>query len=310
MQTILGSGGAIGQDLASLLVEHTDRIRLVSRNPQPVDPGNEPFPADLTRADDVMRAVEGSDVAYLVAGLQYKADVWEAEWPLVMNNVLAACRTHGTRLVFFDNVYMYDRDHLGAMDEDTPVRPSSRKGEVRARIADVLMEADARGDVRALIARSADFYGPGRQKNSVLTQSVFERLVAGKSAQWLMSSGCRHSFTFTPDASKGTAILGNSDDAFGQVWHLPTAPQAPTGEQWIDAIAAALGVESRVQVAGDFLMRVLGLFVPVLREVREMAYQYDRDYVFLSEKFDERFGLEPTSIDEGIARIIAADYPR
>ena len=225
-----------------------------------------------------------------------------------MDNVIAACRAHDCKLVFFDNMYMYDRDQLAAMDENTPVRPTSRKGAVRAAIAETLLDAARQGDIEALIARCADYYGPGRQANSVLTLTVFERLANGKPAQWLMSLDHRHSFTFTPDASRGTAMLGNTPDAYGGVWHLPTAPSPPTGREWIEKIAAALDVPPKSQVAGDFMMRLIGLVSPTLREVREMAYQYDRDYEFLSDKFNRRFDFTPTPYDVGIQAVIDTDY--
>lgn len=308
MQTILGGGGTIGLELARVLPEYTDKVRIVSRNPRKVTPENEVHTANLLDPEEVLGAVAGSDVAYLAVGLPYKASVWETQWPVVMRNAIEACRTSGSKLVFFDNIYMYDRDYLSPMDEDTPVRPTTRKGVVRAKIADMLMEAVEKGKVDALIARCADFYGPGKQKNSVITQTVFERLAAGKSAQWLVSVNHIHSFTYTPDASLATAMLGNTDDAYGQVWHLPTAAKPPTGREWIDMIAEELQVKPRVQVASNFMMSAIGLFSPTLREVKEMSYQYDRDYDFRSDKFNRRFDFNPTEYKEGIKTVVTIDY--
>ena len=308
MQTVLGAGGTIGLELGRILAEFTDRVRLVSRSPEKVIGSNEVFAADLLDREAVQRAVDGSDVAYLVAGLPYKARIWQEQWPVVMRNTIAACRKQGAKLVFFDNIYMYDRDHLSPMDEDTPIRPTSKKGQVRADIANLLMDASGRGEVDALIARSADFYGPGKQQNSVLTQTVFERLASGRAGQWLLSADHKHSFTYTPDAARATAILGNTGDAYGEVWHLPTAANPPTGREWIEAIASELGVEPKVQVVSNFLMVMMGLIIPALREVREMAYQYDRDYDFVSAKFNQRFDFEPTPHLEGIREVIEADY--
>lgn len=308
MQTILGGGGIIGLDLARLLPDYTDRVRIVSRNPRPVIPSNEVHPADLLDADAVARAVAGSEIAYLLVGLPYKASVWEAQWPIVMRNTIDACRASGSKLVFFDNIYMYDRNHLSPMDENTPVRPTTRKGEVRARIADMFMDAVQKGTIDGLIARCADFYGPGRQKNSVLTQTVFERLASGKSAQWLLSADHIHSFTYTPDASRATAMLGNTSDAYGDVWHLPTAPEPPTGKQWVEMVAAELGARPRVQVATNLMLSIVGIFSPSLREVKEMAYQYDRDYDFRSDKFNRRFEFQPTQYEQGVKAVVNADY--
>ena len=308
MQTILGGGGPIGLELARILPDYTERVRIVGRNPEKVIPENEVFVANLLDSGEVRDAVAGSDVAYLLVGLPYKASVWEAQWPKVMRNTIEACRTSGSKLVFFDNIYMYDREHLSPMDENTPVRPTTRKGAVRAMIADMLMEAVQKDQVDALIARCADFYGPGRQKNSVLTQTVFERLASGKSAQWLLSADHIHSFTYTPDASLATAMLGNTDDAYGQVWHLPTTEKPPTGREWIEMIAEELEAKPRVQVASNFMMSAVGLFSPTLREVKEMAYQYDRDYDFRSDKFNRRFDFTPTTYRQGIKAVVDADY--
>lgn len=308
LQTILGAGGTIGLEMARILPEYADRVRLVGRNPKQVLSSNEVFAADLLDAGQVAKAVEGSDVAYLLVGLPYKAAVWEAQWPVLMRNAIAACRASGCKLVFFDNIYMYDRDRLAPMDESTPVRPSSRKGKVRAGVAQIFMDAVHKGDIQGLIARSADFYGPGKQKGSVLTQVVFERLAAGKAAQWLLSADCIHSFTFSPDAARGTAMLGNTADAYGGVWHLPTAPNPPTGRQWIEAIAKELGAKPRVQLVSNWLMSVMGLVFPPLRELKEMAYQYDRDYDFVSDKFNRRFAYTPTSYEQGIRAVVEADY--
>lgn len=310
MQTILGSGGAIGIELAKALKQYTGNIRLVSRNPQAVNPDDHLFSADLTQPADVLKAVEGSKVVYLTVGLPYKTKVWQTTWPIVMKNVIGACQTHHARLVFFDNIYMYDPDFLGAMTEKTPIRPVSKKGAVRAQIAEMILHAVERGGLQAIVARSADFYGPSIHNTSVLTEIVFKNFSNGKKANWLASEKYRHSFTYTPDAGRATALLGNTPDAFNQVWHLPTAPNPFTGKEWIETIANEMGVEPKFQVVPKLLVRIIGLFVPIMKETVEMMYQYDRDYVFDSSKFEKRFAFKPTPYLEGIKNIIQKDYAR
>jgi nucleoside-diphosphate-sugar epimerase len=309
MQTILGSGGAIGIELAKVLPQYTNDIRLVSRNPVSVNSGDTLLAADLTQAADVDKAVAGSEVVYITVGFAYSTQLWREVWPALMENVINACKTHGAKLVFFDNVYMYDPAHIPHMTEETPVAPTSNKGQVRKQIAEMLLNAHAQGEVQGVIARAADFYGPSIQTTSVLTETVFKQLAAGKNPQWFASTNYKHAFTYTPDAGKATALLGNTDDAYGQVWHLPTAPNPPTGQAWITQIGAAMNKEvTGVQVLPKWLMRALGIFVPFMREIYEMAYQYDRDYVFDSSKFTERFGVEATPYAQGIAEIIEVDY--
>ena len=124
---------------------------------------------------------------------------------------MSICESEGCKLVFFDNVYMYDKDHLNPMNEDTLVNPPSKKGQIRAQIAQMIMEKVKTGKVKALIARSADFYGPSIKNGSILTETVFKPLSTSKTANWLANDSFRHSFTFTPDAGKATALLGNSE---------------------------------------------------------------------------------------------------
>jgi multiple sugar transport system substrate-binding protein len=154
VHTILGANGAIGRELSPLLRTAGVRVRQVARRPRAEDPADEIVAADLLDAAATAAAVAGSEVAYLLAGLRYDPRVWAAEWPVLMRNAIDACRRHGCRLVFFDNVYVYGRVD-GAMTENTPYNPCSRKGEVRARLATTLMDAVRRGELTAMIVRAA-----------------------------------------------------------------------------------------------------------------------------------------------------------
>jgi nucleoside-diphosphate-sugar epimerase len=308
MQTILGSGGVIGTELAAILPAYTDKIRLFSRNPARVNEADELMKGDLMREQDVMKAVEGAKVVYLTAGLAYRLEVWEKQWPVIMENVISACQIHNARLVFFDNIYMYDPGHIGYMNETTPVRPGSKKGKIRASIAQMLMEEVEKGKLTALIARSADFYGPGTQRNSMLSNIVFNKYASKSTANWPCSLQYKHTFTFTPDAAKGTALLANATGTYNQVWHLPTSKELFTGKDWIQTIASEMGVKPKVQVAPVFMFRLMGTFNPVMKELVEMLYQYDRDYVFDSTKFEKRFEFYATPYLEGIRHTCSADY--
>lgn len=308
MQTILGGGGAIGVELAKALPQYTDHIRIVSRNPQKVNDTDQLLAADLTKADDIYRAVEGSEIVYVTVGFPYRSKVWGATWPPFIENVIKACQAHNAKLVFFDNIYMYNPEYLGRMTEDTPIGPVSKKGEIRMQIAKMIMDEVEAGRLTALIARSADFYGPSIKNTSVLTETVFNNLSKGKKAQWLISTKFKHAYTYTPDAGKATALLGNTEDAYNQVWHLPTDKNTLNGDQWIEAIANELNVKPGVQLASRFMVKVLGLFNPIMKEFVEMLYQYDRDYVFDSSKFENRFNLKPTTYQEGIKTIVETNY--
>ncbi|MFN9324125.1 MAG: NAD-dependent epimerase/dehydratase family protein [Flavobacteriales bacterium] len=298
MQTILGANGVIGNELSKLLPQYTDKVRQVSRNPKKVNATDETMAADLLDPKAVSDAVKGSDVAYLVAGLKYDAKVWVDQWPRVMRNTIDACKRHGTKLVFFDNVYAYGKVD-GVMSEDTPYNPCSKKGEVRATIATTLMDEVKRGELQAMIVRAADFYGPGAAL-SLTHATVFERLRAGKTPQWVGNAKAVHTFTFTPDAGRSVALLGNTPSAYGQMWHALTSKEDMTGEQFVRFACELAGKPYKIQVAPRWMLSLMGLFVPVLRENKEMMYQFEHDYRFESSKLERALNVQPTDYRTGI----------
>lgn len=309
MQTILGAGGAIGTELAKALTAYTHHIRLVSRNPKKINANDELHPWDLTDSLGISNAIKGSEIVYVTVGFPYQTKAWQALWPSFMRSVIEACKTHHSRLVFFDNMYMYDSGQLQNMTEKTSINPTSAKGKVRAELNRMIFDAVEKDDLKAMIVRAADFYGPFNT-TSMLIETVFKPLKNGKKANWLGSVHCKHSFTYTPDAAKATAILGNDPAAYRQVWHLPTAKNPPTGKEWIEMAAREIGVKARYQSAGKMLVRFLGLFNPTLKELVEMMYQYNRDYIFDSTKFETAYKFTPTPYAEGVKKIVELEYRR
>lgn len=304
MQTILGAGGAIGTALSGELKLYDTDIRLVSRNPKKVNESDELFAGDITDASVVDKAVEGSDVTYLTAGLQYKFKVWQEQWPLIMRNTINACKKHKSKLVFFDNVYMYDPDYLENLTEETPVRPVSKKGKVRAEIAAMLLSEIESENLEGMIVRSADFYGPG-VNSSVMMETGYKKLKAGKKPMWIGNPKAFHSMTFVPDAAKATALLGNTPDAYRQIWHLPTEDLKLTGAQWTKLFAGQMGRPPKFSSISGGMIRFLGLFAPFFRELGEMMYQFDNNYFFNCEKFKSRFpDFLITPPEEGVRQTV------
>lgn len=303
IQTILGANGTIGKVLAKELKNYTNQIRLVSRNPKKVNETDVLFPADLSDAAMVDKAIEGSSVVYLVVGFDYNIKIWRDKWPKLMKATIDACIKNKAKLVFFDNMYLYDIKTIGHMTEDSPINPPSNKGLVRKEIAEMLMNEVKANNLTALIARAPDFYGPDNEK-SFLTEVVYKNLLKGKRPNWFMDTTKMHSFIYTPDAAKATAILGNTPEAFNQVWHLPTDPKALTGQEWIELFNKEMKTSKKVMVLPMFMLRLLGIFMPLMREMPEMMYQYDRDYLFDSSKFNSRFNFTPTTYETGVRQIV------
>lgn len=303
MQTILGASGQIGQELArSLKRNFTDDIRLVSRNPRKVNDTDRLHRADLLDSAQTMSAVEGSDIVYLTAGLPMDTKLWVEQWPVMMRNVIEACAAHGVRLVFFDNTYMYPQT-AEPHTESMRFEPNGDKGRVRAAIANDLLEAMAQGRVNAMICRGPEFYGPGKTQ-SITNSAILEPLRNGKAARVFLRDDTLRSLIFTPDASRAMALLGNTEDAYGQTWHLPCDDHRLTYRDLISLAARILATEPRYSVLRHWQLRLAGLFNPTIRDAAELLPRYAQDNIFVSDKFRARFpDFQVTSFAEGLAQL-------
>jgi len=306
MHTILGAGGPVANALTKELMKANQTIRLVSRKPvQTTGPNVTWQKADLLNYNEVLAAAKGSTVIYLVAGLVYDKDIWQAQWPVIMQNVINVTKATGARLIFFDNVYMYGLVN-GPMIETTPYKPSSVKGKIRAGIADMLMNEVKAGNINASIARAPDFYGTD-STNSFVDMMVLSNYSKKKSAQWIGDPNKKHNFIYVPDAGKAMYLLGQNPDSDNQIWHLPTPP-AITGKQFIAIAAHIYNLKPKYMSIKKFMLWIIGLFQKVVMGTVEMYYQYEHDYIFDSSKFEKAFNFKPTSYEEGIRHMSQTLY--
>lgn len=307
MQTILGASGQIGRELALSLkrdfTSHTGEvIRLVSRKPKQVNGNDELMPADLLDAQQTARAVEGSAVVYLTVGLPMDTQMWMDQWPVMMHNVIAACELHKAKLVFFDNTYMYPQTSA-VQTETCQFQPHGLKGEVRADIANALLQAMREQRVEALICRAPEFYGPSLTQ-SITNSTVIEPLKAGKKAKVFLRDDTLRTLIYTPDASRAMALLGNTPDAFGQTWHLPCDDNRLTYRAFIELAAKVWGVKPAYTLLKRWQLVFAGLFSQRICDAVELLPRYAVDNLFDSSKFKQRFPeFQVTPIEQGLRQI-------
>jgi len=305
MYTILGAGGCVSNELVKVLAARNLPFRTVSRQGTAARGSVENKSADLLNHEQTLEAVAGSDIVFLLAGLKYDHKLWADQWPRIIDNVVDASKRAGARLIFFDNVYMYGKVN-GPMTEETPYHPTSRKGEVRAQIATSVEKEWKSGELKAMIARAADFYGPGA-KTGLPNVLVFDPWSRGQKAMCLANDALPHSYTYVPDAAQALLTLAGTPSAWNRTWHLPTAPNPPTGREFILAAAEAMGVPPSYRVLSGTMVKLAGLFDSQVREVHEMLYQNDSPYIFDSSEYVPTFGFAGTPYNDGI-RATAASY--
>jgi nucleoside-diphosphate-sugar epimerase len=304
LHVVFGSG-QVGPLLARRLAVSGHRLRVVRRSEGPVPEGAEAFRGDATDPDFCAEAARGASVVYhCMNPAAYDRREWARLVPRFAENLVAAAGRSGARLVVLDNLYMLGRTSGRPMDEETPPNPCSAKGEVRARAAEVILAAHRRGDVRAVTGRASDFYGPGGV-GTYFGPQFWQPAMAGKSVPMIVNPDTPHTYHYLADVAAGLAVLGSAaDDALGRSWMLPCAP-AETTRAMAGRLASALGRPIRLRRIPGLALRAMGLFSPILRELAEMAYQWDEPFVVDDRRFRARFGLGPTPLEEGARETVA-----
>ncbi|MEO1076757.1 MAG: NAD-dependent epimerase/dehydratase family protein [Bacteroidota bacterium] len=305
MNVIFGTG-PLGQAVAASLRARGDEVRLVNRSGRAPGglSGVEVVAGDLTDETSARSATGGASVLYHCAVTAYTS--WPETLPALMRGAIDAAASAGARLVYGDNLYAYAPPDQ-SLTEQAPERPETRKGRVRKEVADMLRAAHEAGRVETTIGRASDFYGPGVLLSGVGSE-VFGRLAEGKAARLLGNPDHPHSFTFIKDFGRALVVLADHDEAFGQTWLVPNPPPM-TPRVFAERAAEAMGQEAKVQAAPSWVLRALGLFNPMMREVAEMLYLWEHPFVVDHSKFDRAFGGafgEVTPLAAGIAETAAA----
>ena len=298
---VLGAAGGTGSAIVRELAARGLQVRAVTRGGRAdVPDGVEQAAADVGTADGARRASKGAAVVYHCAQPNYRQ--WRELFPPMTRAVLEGAAGAGAKLVFADNLYMYGSPE-GPMTEETPQRSVGRKGRTRIEMAEVILRAHAEGKLRTTIGRSSDYYGP-RGTGTTAGDNIMRPALRGKRARWLGSLDQPHTLNYLEDMARAFVTLGERDEADGQVWHLPAA-EPLTGRQFLELVFAEAGHPARIGVASRPMIRMVGLFNPLVRELSETMYQFERPFVSDATKFQEAFGpFEPTRHPEAVKRTV------
>jgi nucleoside-diphosphate-sugar epimerase len=294
--------GAIGLALVDELHALGLSVRAVNRSGRAAVPdGVEVVAADACDPDRAAVAAAGSAVVYQCLNPPY--DRWAEQFPPLQDAVVHAARTCDARYVSFENTYMYGDTGGAPLTETTPMRPQTRKGTVRRAMAEQLAELHRGGELDLATARASDYFGPRGTTQSPFGDLVIGAALDGKPARVIGDPDLPHSYTYTRDAARTLAALGTRGDVSGQVFHVPNAP-AQTTRQIIDRIAGRLGAPIKISVAPRALLRVMGLFNPVIRELDEMRYEFTQPFIVDGGKAQAQLGIEPTPLDEALGATV------
>ncbi len=300
LHVVLGAGGGTGSALVEALVRRGHRVRAVSRGGA-APGGAEGMKADVSTPEGAKAAAGGASVVYHAAQPPYTR--WPEEFPPMTEAIVEGAAAAGAKLVFADNLYVYGPTD-GPMTEETPRRATGKKGRTRILMAERLLRAHRAGTVRVAIGRSSDYYGP-RGTATLAGDTVFGAAVAGKTVRWPASLEMPHTFNYLPDMASALVTLGEREEADGEVWHLPAA-EPITGHRFLDLLSAEIDGTPKVSVTSRAVVRLAGVFSPLIRELGETFYQFEGPFVADAGKFQGAFGpFDPTPHEEAVARTAA-----
>ncbi|MGI9614434.1 MAG: NAD-dependent epimerase/dehydratase family protein [Acidimicrobiales bacterium] len=305
-QVVLGAG-PLGTAIASQLALDGLDVGLygVMGNRAYNMPGTSPQEIDGASVDDLSEVCQGAAVVYLCLNAHYVD--WPELFPSRLDAAIEAAARNDSALVYHDSVYVYGVVD-GSFTEVLPLAATTRKGMLRARMAEVFLDALQSERVRGVIGRTADMYGAGALNssfNSTLGERHFYPLLAGKSVSVAGNIDVPHTYGFVDDVARGLIKLGRTESAYGDVWHVPAAPTLTHRELLGLAFSARdLRPKIRGSSLSGFFIRAIGRFQADVGEVAEMMYMFERPFEVSHTKYEDAFGADVTPHDVALARTL------
>ncbi|WP_189297607.1 NAD-dependent epimerase/dehydratase family protein [Streptomyces albospinus] len=296
LHVVIGFGPA-GAGTARLLAEEGHAVRVVTKSGRSPEPGIEHVALDATDSARLSEVAQGAAAIYSCAAPPYHR--WASEWPPLASSVCAAAEATGATLAMLGNLYGYGPVD-GPMTEELPLAATGPKGRVRATAWEQAQELHEQGRIKAVEVRASDFFGPGVTDGGHLAARVMPRLLRGKPVSALGDPDAPHSWSYLPDVARALVEVAGEERAWGRAWHVPTEPALSTREM-VGRLAAQAGT-GPVAVRGlsPAVLGIAAVFSPLIRELKEIRYQFDRPFVAESGAYEAEFAVRATPVDEQV----------
>ena len=292
--------GPLGLWVAQVLIEQGKMVTVVNRSGKIRNKTPDEIKVVAGDANDpaiVYELCKGAESVFHCAMPPYTQ--WPEKFPSLTKGILTGAKRAGCRLIFGDNLYGYGDTKGSPINEQLPYKATGRKGKVRASMSEMLLNEP---EMEVVIGRGSDFYGP-LARNATFGEMFFEAALAGKPVNLLGNPELPHTYTYIKDFARALVNLSDHMDAFGQVWHVPNAPTITT-RQFVSVVEKEIGRPIKIRSAGRFMVSFLGLFNPMLKEMKEMMYEWEQPYIVEHKKYEDRFGNVSTSHDMAIRETI------
>jgi nucleoside-diphosphate-sugar epimerase len=241
-------------------------------NGAPLPRGAQTLAAPMADTDALAAQAQGATVVVYAVNPAYWR--WDSDLLPFFRQGVAVARQLGVPFMVPGSVYNYGAGMPPLLEEDTPQRPSTRKGEQRIAMEDELQALASQG-LRSVLIRAGDFFGAG--SGSWLDQAIAKDIRRGR----LVYPGPReliHSWAYLPDLARAFVAVAERGAPAGFT-RLHFAGHTLTGDEFLAALedaASRLGLRPargfRIGSVPWPLLRVVGLVQPMLRELVRMSY--------------------------------------
>lgn len=302
-KNIIFGTGPLGLWVAKALAEEGNQVTLVNRKgkvAQELPDKMQIVAGDATDSTSVYRICMEADAVFHCAMPPYTE--WPDQFPPLTKGILEGVSKAGAKLIYGDNLYMYGDTEGRPITENLPYMATGLKGKVRAEMAEMLLNAHKKGVVQVVIGRGSDFYGP-QVVNSTFGEMFFKAALSGKPSNLLGNIDLPHTYTYIKDFANALVKLSENDRALGQVWHVPNASTITT-RQLVGLVEKEIGQPIKVRTAGRLMVTLLGLFNPMMKEIKEMMYEWEQPYIVEHNKFEDTFGADTTPHEVAIKETV------
>jgi nucleoside-diphosphate-sugar epimerase len=289
-KNIVFGAGPLGLWVAQVLAKQGKHVTVVNRSGKVTNKISDQIKVaagNLSDSAAVYKICKNADSVFHCAMPPYTQ--WPEQFPSLTKGILEGVKKAGCKLIYGDNLYGYGDTKGAPISEQLPYKATGYKGVVRAAMAEMLLNEK---DLEVVIGRGSDFYGP-LVINSTLGEMFFKAVLSGKPLNLLGNIDLPHTYTYIKDFAAALVNLSSHQESFGQVWHIPNAATITT-RQFVSIVEKQINKQVKIRAAGKFMVSFLGLFNPILREAKEMMYEWEQPYIVEHKKYADRFGDDNT----------------
>lgn len=302
---LIFGAGQVGMNLMEQLVSAGVQVTLVNRRGQlheSLPSGARVIAGDLSDPATVARLATGAEVVFATAQPAYTD--WPKGWPPLIQSIVEGIAQTNARLVFVDNLYMYGDTHGQPLRENLPYAATGHKGRARAQVATTLLDAHRAGRIQVTIGRASDFFGPRGADTAIFGERFFAAAFAGKPVDLFGDPALPHTYTYLPDFARGLITLSQHTEAYGRAWHTPNHQTVSTAEM-IRLFGIELGQTIKTRQVSPLMLSMVGVFVPIVREMKEMRYEFEQGFTVDDSQFRAAFGAQTTPLPEAVQATVA-----